>query len=237
MIHVAQSTKQWAESNFFQLFYSESVDSTNSQAKKDGIISSTSPWIYLTETQTQGRGRGTNTWTNTDAGNHLLCTWCYDLPSSPQPIAVPLFGWAVYQALNDEFDMALSVKAPNDIWAGDKKLAGLLIESVSQGDKHAIFVGLGLNVNDAPKDIPNATSMFDEIGTSLNVTRWHSFLDKLRVRFNEVIQVCTLPELSGEYRNEILAALKKWPGNKVDKLLSNGDLVLNDSTRMPWNKL
>ncbi len=237
MINAATSTKDWAEKNSMQVFYSDSIDSTNSQAKRDGILNNHLPWLYVSGVQTKGRGRGNKTWSNTEAGQHLLSTWCFPLASAPQPIAVPLFGWAVFQALSDEFDATLSIKAPNDIYCDDKKMAGLLIESVSIGNRHGIFVGLGLNVNDSPSDVGPATSIVEEISASLSDERWHKFLTQLKLRFEEVVAECTKPEISVTLRTKILAALQKWPQNEIEKLLSNGDLVLRDSTRVPWNQL
>lgn len=238
MIHIAECTEEWAIEKHLQIFYSPSMDSTNTRAKKEGLISSTSPWIYLTAEQTDGRGRGHNLWLNTkEPGHQLLCTWCYELKAAPQPISVPLFGWAVYQALNDEFDMSLSIKAPNDIWSGSKKFAGILIESVSQGPKHAIFVGLGLNVYSSPKELTQVTSLGEEIGFEITKDRWKSFLGKLKNRFEQAVTECVKPELSAEYRSEILAALKKWPNNNIEKFMSNGDLILKDSKRIAWMDL
>lgn len=237
MINAGISTKEWAEQNSFKVFYSEFIDSTNSQAKRDGIVSDTHPWLYVCGEQSQGRGRGDKTWSNTHSGQQLLSTWCYPLTSAPQPIAVPLCGWAIYQALNDEFDVRLGMKAPNDICSEMRKLAGVLIESVSMGDRHAIYIGLGLNVNEAPTGVGPATCLNEEIGAEVSTTRWHNFLSKLSFRFDEAISECTVPELSVSSRNKILASLQKWPQNQVEKLLSNGDLVLRDSTRIPWNQL
>lgn len=237
MIHAATSTKLWAEQSQLHVFHSDSIDSTNSQAKREGLIHESSPWLYLATTQTHGRGRGDKTWSDTNAGQQLLSTWCYPLSSPPQPIAVPLFGWAVYQALSDEFDASLSIKAPNDIWGRDKKMAGLLIESVTVGDRHGIFVGLGLNVKASPQISEPATSIVEEISAPLPEERWHKFLNHLRLRFNEALAECVKPTLTDVYCSKILLALQKWPKNQIENLLSNGDLVLKDSTRIPWNEL
>lgn len=237
MINIAKSTRAWAEKNNYKSFYFEETDSTNNQAKADGIVKTQSPWIYIADQQTKGRGRGLNTWTNTTPGTSLLSTWCFELPSAPQPIAAPVFGCALYKTLNEEFDMALSIKPPNDICSGFKKLAGLLIESVSQGQLHSINVGLGLNVFEAPKGIDKVTSITEEIGAEIDETRWFGFLSKLRTNFIDASVACVKSEMAATYRTEILGALKKWPGNEIENILSNGDLVLKNSTRISWMSL
>jgi BirA family biotin operon repressor/biotin-[acetyl-CoA-carboxylase] ligase len=57
---------------------------------------------------------------------------------------------------------SLKIKWPNDIYYGNRKLGGMLIENMIQGGqiKNAI-VGIGLNINQEkfPDYLPNATSV------------------------------------------------------------------------------
>jgi BirA family transcriptional regulator, biotin operon repressor / biotin---[acetyl-CoA-carboxylase] ligase len=64
-----------------------------------------------------------------------------------------------------------SIKWPNDVYIGDKKVCGILLESVSINELVALVVGIGLNVNqkEFPSDLPNATSMFMNCKIELDV--------------------------------------------------------------------
>ena len=54
--------------------------------------------------------------------------------------------------------LPLRIKAPNDIYLGDGKLSGLLVEVTQKGQDFFVYVGLGLNVTDAPNiDIPTSS--------------------------------------------------------------------------------
>ena len=62
---------------------------------------------------------------------------------------------------------SISIKWPNDIYAGDRKICGILIENTLQGDRiKDCIIGIGLNVNQRVfvSDAPNPTSMALESG-------------------------------------------------------------------------
>lgn len=73
------------------------------------------------------------------------------------------------------------VKWPNDVYIGDKKIAGILIQQILSNHKiSACVVGLGLNVNERnfPEDLPNPTSMILESDRSFDLdTVTNTFLD------------------------------------------------------------
>ena len=47
------------------------------------------------------------------------------------------------------------VKWPNDLWVGERKLAGILTEATAQGAELVVVVGLGLNVNLGAEELPD----------------------------------------------------------------------------------
>lgn len=237
MINVGQSTQAWAEESKILCFFEETCASTNDWAKKEGFIDSQHEWLYVTNQQTQGRGRGTNTWETTTTGTQLLSTWCFQLENPAQHISAPLFGWALYKALNDEFDLNLSIKAPNDIYSGAHKIGGILLETLTQGEKHLLCVGIGLNVIEHPADIPHTSSLKEDIGFAIQENRWSAFLSNLKVTLSEAVNACTEKELSEFFTTEILEALRKWPQNQVVQVLPNGDLKLESGDLLPWTEL
>jgi BirA family biotin operon repressor/biotin-[acetyl-CoA-carboxylase] ligase len=57
---------------------------------------------------------------------------------------------------------SVTIKWPNDLYVGNKKIGGLLIENAIKGDKLAqVIIGVGLNINQASFDLSltNATSL------------------------------------------------------------------------------
>ncbi len=176
---IYQSTVQWAKLSHLDCFAEESCGSTNDWAKKQASQNSSAPALYLTASQLQGRGRGTNTWTHSEKGHALYASWSWALKSPPQPITSPLIGLALYQAAQTAWpSINWSLKAPNDLYAEDKKIAGLLIEVVQVGQDVRIVVGLGFNILSCPSSVTTATYLTSDIGLDgpLDQTSWFEFL-------------------------------------------------------------
>lgn len=103
-------------------------------------------WLRA-EAQTSGKGRMGRAWQG-DAGNLYASTLVRLAPLDPPAHSLALvMAVAVHDALT-EFTGAgvLRLKWPNDIMAGNAKLAGMLLERV--GD--AIILGIGVNIVSAP---------------------------------------------------------------------------------------
>lgn len=141
----------------------EQVDSTNnyllSQARE--LASGT---VVFTHCQTAGRGQKGNRWL---AQPGMNATFSYlhkplGLPARKQFCISEAASLAVAQALCDFSGERITVKWPNDIYHGDRKLCGMLIESSLRGPhvEHSV-IGIGINVNQREFDpyAPNPTSL------------------------------------------------------------------------------
>lgn len=190
---IGQVTRAWAESNHLPVKYSTSLDSTNDLAKKMAFEKESleeSFILYLTETQTKGRGRGSHGWTSPNPGESLLSSWSFLLPYHPQPVLVAQIGLAVFRALIATWpSLKFSLKAPNDLFLGTKKCAGILVENITQGDETRLIIGLGLNVISAPASEAQATSVAGNLpqGAPLLGEDYISFLDRLLLEITQVI--------------------------------------------------
>ena len=119
--------------------------------------------VVWAERQTAGRGQRGHTWTSPE-GENLTFT----LVLEPRFLAVGrqfLLSEAVSLALVDTFaslGIETRIKWTNDIYAGDRKLVGMLIEHSYSGPTLArTIVGIGINVNQTAFDpaLPNPVSM------------------------------------------------------------------------------
>ncbi|MBO4264378.1 MAG: biotin--[acetyl-CoA-carboxylase] ligase [Bacteroidales bacterium] len=124
--------------------------------------------IAATE-QTAGRGQGSHTW-HASPGCNLTFS-CLYRPALPAD-ALLLLTCVTTLALRDYLGsrgIEARIKWPNDIWVGDKKICGILIENVIEaGIITKSIVGIGLNVNEEnwPEDIPNPVSMKELTGVT-----------------------------------------------------------------------
>jgi BirA family biotin operon repressor/biotin-[acetyl-CoA-carboxylase] ligase len=142
------------------------VDSTNTFLKN--ILSNSKPvpdgTVIMAESQYAGRGQRENTW-HAEPGKNLTFSILLRpsfLSASQQFYLTCAVSMGVYDALHPLLRDSLKIKWPNDIYFGDSKLGGMLIENILQGTqiKHSV-VGIGINVNQEvfAADAVNATSI------------------------------------------------------------------------------
>ena len=215
MKSISKTTSQWARSRKFSFWFKDETTSTNDMARKEAFDVEYAFKMYLTRHQTQGRGRSTNLWK--DAGNSFLSSWSYKIPHSPQPIMSPLIGLALFNSCQSVWsNLKWSLKVPNDLFLMDKKVAGLLLESIQENNKHHLIIGLGMNVDDHPKNIETATHIASELGTGQPIgdKKWCTFLDQLKVQFERSINQGTTSQISKEDRGILLIALNANPLKK-----------------------
>jgi BirA family biotin operon repressor/biotin-[acetyl-CoA-carboxylase] ligase len=125
--------------------------STNDDARAASIAGAVDGHVVVAETQSKGRGSRGRTWIS-PAGLDLYVSIVADVPVPPARL--PPLTLAVGVAVAETVEAYLSapnralVKWPNDVWVGDKKCAGILVEGASVSDKTLpLIVGIGLNVN------------------------------------------------------------------------------------------
>lgn len=122
-----------------------STDSTNSQLMAAGAGD---PQVLLAEHQTAGRGRQGRAW-HSPFGANLYMSLAWTWPQWPAAVtALPLAaGVATAQALAALALPGVRLKWPNDLWCGDAKLGGILIEQRGEASGACrVVIGLGLNV-------------------------------------------------------------------------------------------
>ena len=79
------------------------------------------------------------------------------------------------------------IKWPNDIWVGDKKICGILIENILDGPRiRYSIIGIGFNFNETlwPADLPNPVSLKNITGEDYDTDAELELLaEKIRRRF------------------------------------------------------
>ena len=119
--------------------------------------------IIVAERQTAGRGQRGHRWESAEQQN-LTFTLVLE-PTFLEPARQFLLSEAVALGVRDmlsEYGITARIKWTNDIYVGDRKIAGILIEHKLQGAAIArTIAGIGLNVNQMAfsADLPNPISM------------------------------------------------------------------------------
>lgn len=142
----------------------ESVGSTNEVVAERARGGAPEGLVVVTEHQTAGRGRLDRSW-ETPPGSALTFSVLLrpEVPPAQWPWLPLLTGYAVAKALAAA-DFGATLKWPNDVLLGDRKVAGILVERIETDAGPAAVVGIGLNVllTEEQLPVPTATSLLLE---------------------------------------------------------------------------
>lgn len=154
--------------------YIPSTQSTNILLKEK-VKTETLPEFFAVRTafQTAGKGQVGNSW-EAQRGKNLL----FSLLLRAHHIAIPeqfiisqMVSVAIVRILK-QYGIESTVKWPNDIYAGDKKLGGILIENSLRGSLiDYSIVGIGLNINqyEFKSDAPNPVSTYNILNKKIDI--------------------------------------------------------------------
>lgn len=157
------------------IIWLEEVDSTNSEARRH-ISDIDNLSVVSALSQSQGRGQMGNTWSSAPGENLTFSIVMKPegldaIRARDQFVLSEAAALTIVEFLSGH-DIQAEIKWPNDIYVGNRKICGMLIENSLRGDtiSHSI-IGIGLNVNQRNFDInlPNPTSMaiLSGIGTDI----------------------------------------------------------------------
>ena len=152
----------------------EKVSSTNTVAA--ALIRDQAPaegTVITAAYQDSGRGQQGNSWESEPGKNLLMSVILYPVMVSPadQFIISRFVSLAVHDLVAGH-SPAARIKWPNDIYVGDDKIAGILIENSIMGDTLASTIaGIGLNVNQEifRSGAPNPISIRQVTGRELDL--------------------------------------------------------------------
>lgn len=149
----------------------DEVDSTNSRMAADKSLLDDFT-TYAAKAQSAGRGQKGNGWHSAKGENLTFSTllkpeW---LPVPEQFAISQAAALAVVDYLADK-KVSAKIKWPNDIYVGERKICGILIENSLAGEHlSASITGIGLNLNQTafPTTLPNPVSLKTVTGGDYN---------------------------------------------------------------------
>jgi BirA family transcriptional regulator, biotin operon repressor / biotin---[acetyl-CoA-carboxylase] ligase len=131
----------------FQIQRFDSLPSTNLEAARLAAEGAAEGVCVVTREQTAGRGRLQRAWQSPkDAGLYFSMVLRPTLPQQAWPILTLMAAVAVHQALRDAFEIDADIKWPNDLLVNDKKICGILAETVETKLGRAVVLGIGVNL-------------------------------------------------------------------------------------------
>ena len=170
--------------------------------KNDGLA-------VFAEHQTAGRGRRGNVW-QSEAGKSILCSILLYEPDIKPDALVLACAVAVAESIGRCGRTEAKIKWPNDILLNDKKVAGILVESISKNKQKFYVIGIGINCHQKKEDFADELS---QTATSIDIQSG-TVCDRNRIAKRLLVNL-----------DHFVAAGLKNPGEIVEKWRSMSILL------------
>ncbi|MCL1974497.1 MAG: biotin--[acetyl-CoA-carboxylase] ligase [Bacteroidetes bacterium] len=189
-----------------QIKWTETIDSTNNEAVRN-LQDAPHGSVWAARFQTDGRGQRGNQWESA-VGENLIFSLLLRpkfLPAERQFLISEISALAVCDLLIS-WGLDARIKWPNDIYAGDKKIQGMLIEHFLSGTRlSASVVGIGLNLNQEHfgSNAPNPSSVWLETGIRQEPEKaLKELLEFLHTRY-EALQAGNWSSIEAAYQSKL----------------------------------
>jgi biotin-[acetyl-CoA-carboxylase] ligase BirA-like protein len=155
------------------------VDSTQEETKRllreqDGK-SNTLSLVVIADDQTSGRGTSGRTWHASPGNLYLTCAVPMGLIPLSKITLLPLsVGVIVAEILARHSKIRPTVKWPNDVLLKDQKIAGTLIENYRIEQQDWWLVGIGVNIESCPQQLPLEKADFHSTPRQATCLREHT---------------------------------------------------------------
>ena len=153
-----------------QVSWHEEVGSTNDVAIAAADAGAPEGLVVAANAQSSGRGRLGRSWASPPDGGLYVSVILRPLPHA-LPLMTIAAGVAVAEGVEAASGLSPCVKWPNDVYAGSRKLAGILAEAGSSAAGGHVVVGFGINLRPAalpPEIAARATSIEGELGRTVD---------------------------------------------------------------------
>ena len=175
-----------------KVFYYEALDSTMDVAFRLAMDGEPEGCVVCADSQLKGRGRMGRRWASPKgSGVYLSVILRPSLHPSDASRLTLLAAVAVCDAVKEVCGFCPSIKWPNDLLVGSRKLAGILTELNAEADRiRFVIIGIGVNVNTPLSFLPkHSTSLRHETGREVarvnflqellrQMERWYGILRK-----------------------------------------------------------
>ncbi len=192
-----------------KIHYFDTIDSTNTYAKKLAEAEFNEGTVIIAEQQTAGRGRLGRNWIS-PAGKGIWMSILLKPTLEPKDAAkiTLLTACAVCRAI-EHFNIKPMIKWPNDILVNGKKLCGILTEMNIEVDVIGyVVVGIGMNVNLSMEDLhpdilDTATSIKIETGTEASRKAIIAeIINQFEQLYNQLINNSSINSIIDEYKSK-----------------------------------
>jgi len=155
--------------------------------------------------QFAGKGQGKNIWESEKGKNLTISIACFPvfLPAEKQFFLNKAVALSVYDLISELVpEKTISIKWPNDIYIGDEKVAGMLIQSAVQSNKiKYTIIGIGININQRkfPEHLPNPTSVIQHSNSEKDLDKTLKKYLTIFEKYYEMLKNGMISEIDSKY--------------------------------------
>jgi len=223
----------------FQISEYDELSSTNTEAERWPKEELKDKSVILTYCQTQGRGQATNRW-ESEPGKNLSMTVVLCPPDcdASRQFAVSMVCALGVCDFVGHYAEGGKAKWPNDVYVGDRKICGILIEHAVAGRfiKRSLC-GIGVNINQSRflSDAPNPVSLLQLTGKSIPLEKaLQELLACIGRRYGQMTDYGRLEQdfMACLYRGQGIHEWEDEAGGfraSIDRIDEYGRLVLRDT--------
>ncbi len=186
-----------------QILRFDSLPSTNLEAARRAIDGAAEGLCVIASEQTAGRGRLQRQWISPKgSGLYFSIVLRPRVHQSSWPLITLAAALAVHDALLETYSLKTDIKWPNDILSNNRKLCGILAETVDTTQGRALVLGIGINLTSSafPPEV-------HEIATSVQ------------------LETGKVPNLEIILRNVMIALLRRY---EMLQSVSGGEEILRE---------
>ncbi|MCC8397882.1 MAG: biotin--[acetyl-CoA-carboxylase] ligase [Rickettsia endosymbiont of Labidopullus appendiculatus] len=170
----------------YKLLVFDEIDSTSSEAIRMAKACSDGNYVILAKNQTKSHGRNSRIWHSSLGNLHVSILLNHKINLSYIPQLSFVMAIVVYKTINSltaSSGNSIKLKWPNDILINDKKVSGVLLESISINNNNYLIISIGVNIKESPVNIDQlATNLSDE---NIEVKDPEYLLDILMINFEK----------------------------------------------------
>ena len=221
--------------NELKIYVYNSIDSTNTQAKILAEDPSITNAILIAEEQTAGRGRmGRSFSSQGGKGLYMSILLKNGVPASEGIFTTTYMATVAARVIRKISGISPKIKWVNDIYAGGKKLSGILTEGKINLDGTMAYCVCGIGINllkqSFPKEISAiATTLEDECGTAHDI---NGMAAELINEFFMNLHLIGSKEIADEYRAQSMVIGEKVTVIKVSESYDASVLDITDKCEL-----
>ena len=193
-----------------KVYYYDTIDSTNTEAKRLAEEGAPNGSLVLANEQTTGRGRRGRSFTS-ESGTGIFMTFLLkpDIAPGNASMLTLVTAMAVAKGIQVATGEACGIKWPNDIIIDGKKVCGILTEMSAQIEcVNYVVVGIGINVQNESFDeeiAKVATSLYMETGKRFNRAQIvEAVMEQFEFYYDQFMETQDLSSMVKEYNSYLV---------------------------------